>query len=239
MSTLQSRLSEIMQTSGLSVRQIAAICGVTSSAVTQWKEGYTKSIKPSPAAKLAAATGFNALWIATGEGQKHTMLLPGSPKHFLPILSWEHPDDLPEGEFIFIPLLNVEMSAGNGAEQDPEAIMSTGKPIAFRADWIREMHLRPSALKAVFAHGDSMEPRIQDGDALVVDTSQQRIIDGRVYAIYYEGGERVKRLFNSPGGGLLLRSDNPNYPDILVQPSDVNYVRVIGRVVHIAGNGGL
>ena len=95
------------------------------------------------------------------------------------------------------------------------------------------------ALKAVFAHGDAMEPRIQDGDALEVDTSQQRIIDGRVYTIYYEGGERVKRLFNSPGGGLLLRSDSSNYPDIHVQPSDVNYVRIIGRVVHITGNGGL
>ena len=84
-----------------------------------------------------------------------------------------------------------------------------------------------------------MEPRIQDGDALEVDTSQQQIIDGRVYTIYYEGGARVKRLFNSPGGSLLLRSDSSNYPDIHVQPSDVSYVRIIGRVVHITGNGGL
>ncbi|KGG82861.1 cI repressor protein [Comamonas thiooxydans] len=52
----------------MSVGEIAKVTGVTSSAVTQWKDGPTKSLKTAPATKLAAASGFNAMWIATGTG---------------------------------------------------------------------------------------------------------------------------------------------------------------------------
>ena len=68
MSTLQDRIAHLMSETGMSVGEIAKVTGVTSSAVTQWKDGPTKSLKTAPATKLAAATGFNAMWIATGTG---------------------------------------------------------------------------------------------------------------------------------------------------------------------------
>lgn len=69
-STLQERIAEIMSATGLSVGDIAGIADVSSSAVTQWKDGPTKSLKTAPATKLAAKTGYSAMWIATGEGAK-------------------------------------------------------------------------------------------------------------------------------------------------------------------------
>lgn len=68
MTTLQERIAKVMAETGMTVGRIAEITGVTSSAVTQWKDGPTKSLKTAPATKLAAATGFSALWIATGSG---------------------------------------------------------------------------------------------------------------------------------------------------------------------------
>lgn len=68
MSTLQDRITKIMEVTGLKVGEISRITEVSSSAVTQWKDGPTKSLKTAPATKLAAATGFNAMWIATGDG---------------------------------------------------------------------------------------------------------------------------------------------------------------------------
>ena len=70
MSTLQDRIAEIMQSANLQVGDIATIAGVSSSAVTQWKDGPTKSIKTAPATKLSEKTGYSAMWIATGEGPK-------------------------------------------------------------------------------------------------------------------------------------------------------------------------
>lgn len=76
MTTLQERIAKLMAETGKTVGEIANIAGVSSSAVTQWKDGPTKSLKTEPATKLAAATGFNALWIATGAGSAKSGVAP-------------------------------------------------------------------------------------------------------------------------------------------------------------------
>lgn len=155
-----------------------------------------------------------------------------------PILAWDHPDDLPEGEFVMVPKLDVKLSAGNGHEQ-LEINLTRSTPLAFRASWVREKRLKPGKLAAMTATGDSMQPGIFDGDSLVVDTSQTEVQDGKVYALWYDGGERVKRLYRLPGGGLRIKSDNPDHPPIEVHPEKLEHVRILGRVVHRSGDGGL
>jgi hypothetical protein len=108
-----------------------------------------------------------------------------------PILAWEHPDDLPEGEFVMVPRLDVHLSAGGGREQ-VEIDLVKDNPQAFRAEWIRSC-AEARKLAAMRASGESMEPTIHDGDSLLVDTSQTNVVDGKVYALWYDGGERVKR----------------------------------------------
>jgi len=242
MSTLQERIGIILQATGWSVGKLAEVSGVSSSAVSQWKDGPTKSLKAAPASKLAAATGFNALWIAEGEGAPGAGPTAATQKvariKARPILAWETPDDLPEGEFVFVPLLDVRLSAGHGTEQ-VEIYSDETRPLAFRADWIRQMRLKPGRLLAMWAKGDSMEPRIQNGDALVVDQAQTQVVDGGVFALWYEGGERVKRLYRLPGGRLRITSDNPSYGPIELSAEETEHVRIIGRVVHVAGQGGL
>lgn len=158
-----------------------------------------------------------------------------------PILAWQHETDLPEGEYVMVPRLEVHLSAGNGAgKSQVEIDFNEAQPQAFRADWIRQQQLKPKRLAALTARGDSMEPSIFDGDSLLVDTSQTEVIDKKVYALWYEGGERVKRLFRMPGGGLRIKSDNSaEYPEIILGPDYAGQVRVIGRVVHRSGTGGL
>lgn len=244
MDTFRDRLLWAMQRAGISTQALANALGASYQAIRKAENGLTKSFSAINNEKAARILKVSARWLATGEGDSlahdreddDTSFLP---IHFKPILAWEHPEDLPEGEFIFIPLMDIRLSAGHGAEQDIDINFSCDRPLAFRADWIRQMHLSPAKLISMFADGDSMEPRIQHGDALVVDTAQKHIIDGKVYALYYDGGERVKRLFKSPGGGLLIKSDNKDYPDIQVSAGETGFVRIIGRVVHIAGEGGL
>lgn len=85
MQTLQDRIAELMRSTGWTVGRIAEISGVSSSAVTQWKDGPTKTLKTAPATRLAAASGFNALWIASGDGPmlsreaSEALALPASP----------------------------------------------------------------------------------------------------------------------------------------------------------------
>lgn len=157
-----------------------------------------------------------------------------------PILSWQHEEELPPGEFVMVPRLDVHLSAGHGnGTSQVEIQFNEAQPQAFRADWIRQQHFKPKRLAAMTANGDSMEPTIHDGDSLLIDTAQTEVQDGKVYALWYDGGERVKRLFRLPGGGLRIESDNTRYRGIELGPEYAGHVRVIGRVVHRSGTGGL
>jgi phage repressor protein C with HTH and peptisase S24 domain/DNA-binding XRE family transcriptional regulator len=158
-----------------------------------------------------------------------------------PIKAWEHEDELPEGEFIMVPRLEIHLSAGPGSNgSQVEIEFNEKQPQAFRAEWIRQQHLKPKKLAAMTARGNSMEPTIHDGDSLLIDTSQVDVVDGRVYGLWYEGGERVKRLYRMPGGGLRIRSDNmAEHPEIVLGADYAGHVRIIGRVIHRSGTGGL
>lgn len=84
-----------------------------------------------------------------------------------------------------------------------------------------------------------MEPRIHDGDSLLIDTAQRDIIDGKVYAMAWGDDQelKVKRLYKLPGGGLLIRSDNrERYPEISVDVAAKSTVSIIGRVVLVSGD---
>lgn len=67
---LKDRLREVMEGAGLKKLQLSKAAGVSSGAVTQWLDGSTKAIKSDKAANLQAKTGYSAVWIATGVGEK-------------------------------------------------------------------------------------------------------------------------------------------------------------------------
>ncbi len=80
-----------------------------------------------------------------------------------------------------------------------------------------------------------MEPAIQDGDLLVVDTTVRDIQSSRVYVLDVNGELLVKRLSLRLDGSVHVRSDNPKYPDEVVVPSERTTLRILGQVVYQAG----
>jgi len=214
---------------GKTQQQTADHLGISKPSVSEWENDKSR---PDLARleNLAAFYGCSITDLLVERGRQGPTLQP--------ILAWEHQDDLPPGEFVLIPRLNVRLSAGNGNDE-VEIDLTAKQPQAFRADWVRKKRLKPAGLASMIASGDSMEDRIYDGDAVVVDVSQKEILDGKTYALWYEGGERVKKLFRMPGGGLRIHSNNQKYPDITLPASELEHVRILGRVVHVAGEGGL
>lgn len=223
--------------------ELATRVGISRASVSAWLTGDTQTIEGPNLLKAAEVLGVDAQWLATGEGQRLEEARAGYG--MAPILAWEHEGDLPPGDYIRIPRFEVQLAAGPGDEQRNLGFQFhieflKSEPLAFRADWIRKMRLNPSKLASMRVVGDSMEDRLHDGDAVVIDTSQTEVLDGKVYALWYDGGERIKRLYRTPGGGLRIRSDNEQkYPSIELKHDESTLVRIIGRVVHISGEGGL
>lgn len=247
--TLQDRINEAMDAAIRAGRlrnqsDLARRVGIERASVSDWFTGKTRQLEGPNLTKAAEALGVDPHWLATGEGT-HRLEESRAAYGLAPILAWEHQGDLPPGDYIQIPRFAVSLSAGTGDEQRNLGFQfhiefNKAETLAFRTDWIRKMRLTPSKLVSMRVSGDSMAERLHDGDAVVIDTSQVEVIDGKVYALWYDGGERVKRLYRRPGGGLIVRSDNEaKYPPLVLAPDECEHIRIIGRVVHVSGEGGL
>lgn len=156
--------------------------------------------------------------------------LSGKGEVLRPILVWEYEDDLPAGDYGFVPTLTLQLAAGTGKIA---VHIDYEKPKAFTTEWIRKGRYKPKHLVSMSASGESMSPWINDGDAVVVDRADTTIRDGQAYAIRYGDGLRVKYLHKRLDGGLTLRSLNA--PDEAILPVDMEHVEILGLVVWRAG----
>ncbi|MDH5637737.1 MAG: S24 family peptidase, partial [Nitrospinota bacterium] len=105
--------------------------------------------------------------------------------------------------------------------------------IAFRLDWLKsELRLPVGGLVVVRARGDSMEPTIDEGDILLVDSSQERLTDGGIFVIL-RGEDLVVKRIQTTADGFLLVSDNQRYSPEPVRATEDEGPRVIGRVVWV------
>lgn len=154
---------------------------------------------------IAVAANARIEWIATGNGPMHE----GVP---------------PEETLVQIPRLDVQAGAGGGRFAVDEAAAET---IAVGRNWLREMGIRPSDARLMWAQGTSMEPTVDDGAPIIVDLGATDLVDGRVYVCSVEGELFLKRLRRGRAG-IVMSSDNPLFPD---EPIDrAENFRIVGRV---------
>jgi phage repressor protein C with HTH and peptisase S24 domain len=95
--------------------------------------------------------------------------------------------------------------------------------------------VEPDRLLVETALGESMQPNIQDGDLLLVDTAEDRFRSFGVYVVEIAGERLVKRVQPKLDGSLTLISDNPAYEAEHIPPAQASDIHVVGRVVWTCG----
>ncbi|WP_033447641.1 helix-turn-helix transcriptional regulator [Bordetella bronchiseptica] len=128
-------------------------------------------------------------------------------------------------------LADVRLSAGDGIEVHSED--QTGM-IQFRRSFLRSVGADGGRARVVYAKGDSMEPVIRDGAALLVVPDEgltlRDLVSGGIYAINYDGKMIVKAVAKDRlTGRWVARSFNERYQDVPLENGVP--VRVLGRVV--------
>lgn len=128
-------------------------------------------------------------------------------------------------------LADVRLAAGEPIENHAEE--QTGM-IQFRKSFLRSVGADNGKARVVYAKGDSMEPVIRDGAALLVVPNEsltlRDLAAGGVYAINYDGKMIVKTVTRERlSGRWVARSFNPSYADIPLENG--HPVRVLGQVV--------
>ena len=129
---------------------------------------------------------------------------------------------------VAIPRLSLGASAGPGSLDEDER--ATGA-MAFDANWLRHLGVRPQRVSIIRVDGESMAPTLNDGDEIMVDHDDDaaRLRDG-VYVLRLDGVLMVKRIALGPRrGAFSVLSDNAHYRDwIDIDPA---LVAIVGRVV--------
>lgn len=141
------------------------------------------------------------------------------------------PEDLsyePRGDWVEVPRLPLEASAGPGAVGAAEIPFDAFR---FSRRWLREQGLEPAMLSSIRVMGDSMDPLLRDGDEILVDCTPRAFREG-VHVVRLGEALHVKLLQAVPPDRLRLISKNAAYEPVEVPMADVD---VVGRVVWKGG----
>ncbi|HJU27641.1 MAG TPA: helix-turn-helix transcriptional regulator [Candidatus Binataceae bacterium] len=164
--------------------------------------------------KLAKGAGVRLEWLATGEGPKTA-------------------DGHTDG-YVMVPRYNVKAAAGAGVVIHNEQIVDY---LAFKSDWVRgKLGLRGGnpgdSLALVEAVGESMTPRIDDGDLLLVNHADREFRNGAIYVVEMDEALMVKRI-ERRDSHIVLHSENQRYGPQTLSVADSRKLRFIGRVIWI------
>ena len=86
-------------------------------------------------------------------------------------------------------------------------------------------------LRLFIVSGDSMEPTLCSGDAVLTDVGVQSFADGGIYVARLDERIFIKRFQYLPGSKLLMVSDNPRYQPVTISP-DTDSFEILGRSIY-------
>ena len=157
---------------------------------------------------MAETAGVGLQWLVTGEGDMRA-------------------GDAEETDFVGIPFVDAEVSAGPGILVREENLREV---MAFDRQWLRsKLGSNPDHLTLVTVSGDSMAPTLEDGDTIFVDDQISELRDG-IYVFQMNGDLLVKRLQKLPGSLVSVISDNPKFQTFTVDMNDSDdRLSIIGR----------
>lgn len=138
------------------------------------------------------------------------------------LLGVEEQTDIPTGfeplpEMTTVPLVG-NIACGTPITAEENVIARIGVPSAWKADF------------ALVCHGDSMAPKIQDGD--VVCIRKQPVVENGEVAAVRIGEEATLKHFYRDGDQVTLLSDNPAACAPLVyRGEELNQIAIEGKAV--------
>ena len=198
-----SALSEVMKKRrkelGLTLAQIADAVGVTEATAQRWESGNIKSVRHEKITLLA-----NILKVSPAD-----------------LMGWEIKSDYsknlrPMPEMKKIPRVG-RIACGDPitAEENVEDYDET--PAGWHADF------------SLLCVGDSMSPKIEDGDIVAI-RCQQQVNNGEIAAVRIGDEATLKMVFVHPDY-IELRPVNPAYPSIIRRLDEMDEIRIEGKAV--------
>ena len=206
MATIYEIIDQLCAEKGISGSKMCDDLGMSRSTLTELRKGRAKTLKLEKASKIAEYFGVSVDYLLGNESAPD-----GPPAPSRPGSKW-------------IPVLGR---------------VAAGTPIEAVEDILdyEEIDAKTAASGEHFAlqiKGQSMEPRIKDGDVVIV-RKQDGCDSGDVAVVLVNGDEAtVKRIKKEPAGIMLIPS-NPSYEPKFYSNDEILSlpVRIIGKVIEL------
>ena len=200
---LAERLNEAIKDKTTTTK-LAEQIGMSKQAISAYTTGVRVPKRPVINA-LAEALGVNPLWLMGYDVGKYTNIVSSVPPGFQPL---PKRDRIPRVGQIACgePILAEENI--DGYDEIP-------------SDWYADFTL--------LCKGDSMEPKIKDGDVVAIHC-QPMVENGEIAAVLIDGEATLKRVFLFDDH-LELRGDNPAFATIIRIGEAMNDIAIEGKAV--------
>lgn len=188
---------------GLTLKQIADKIGVTEATVQRWESGNIKSLRQGRISQLAE-------------------ILHTTPAV---LMGWEEDNIVILDDYKYYEVPRYDsIAAGFGVIADSQPIGTDLLPFKSLYDASETMTIKVT--------GDSMYPKIEDGDVIAVK-KQTSVDSGTVAAVLIDGQDAVVKKVTYGDDWIILHSFNPEYMDREFRGADVQRIRIMGKVTKI------
>lgn len=209
--SVKERLLEYLKYKKISAREFSATIGVSSTYVSSMRV----SIQPDKVNSIAKQyPDLNTGWLLTGEG---VMLKYVQSAGITSVVQEREEDYLPglKTRNVIIPYYDIEISAGtvNFFKDYPELPHTT-----LEIPFVQGVDL------AMPVYGDSMYPKIKNGDIVLLHEIQDRsvIMFGEIYLVITDDYRTLKYIRKGPSDDkVILVSENEHYDPVVITLDNV------------------
>jgi phage repressor protein C with HTH and peptisase S24 domain len=211
---LADRIKSLIDEADGNISKVAAAAKTTDEIVAGWLSGKTNQIGVDQAVALQEAFGINSVWLMLGKGSRKTAIRHNDAFDPIPITNWKP-----------IPVVGMAQLGDNGHWSDLEYPVGQG-------DGFVDFPTRDPDAYALKCEGDSMRPRIQAGEFVVIEPNQPIEPGDDVLLKSLDGRVMIKRFLYKRAGRTHLISVNDAHPAMSFtddQIEKMHFVRAICR----------
>ncbi|RPH38104.1 LexA family transcriptional regulator [bacterium] len=211
-STIGERLREARENKSLDQASLAAKIGIVTRTLQRWEKGEQV---PDGVylTKIARATSVQASWLLTGEGEMYPT--PVRPDNVYPLT----PAGRRKVRLVDLPLISAVPAGKVATMFHPD----------FVDDYVTVDDVKDPGAFALKVKGNSMSPRIEDGDIVII-SPQQEAHSGDICVIRVSGEDTLKKV-KFEGNYIHLIPLNTDFEPVTVKKRDVEFVWKVVKLI--------
>ena len=210
--TIGERLRSARENKGMDQATLAQKIGIVTRTLQRWEKGEQVP-DGILITKIARTTNVQASWLLTGDGEMYVQ--PSRPENIFPLNTASNR----RVKLVELPLVSAVPAGKVATMFHPDYV----------DDYVTVDNIKDPGAFALKVKGNSMAPRIEDGDVVIV-SPQQEAHNGDICVVRVDGEDTLKKV-KFEGVYIHLIPLNPEFEPVTVKKKDVNFVWKVVKLI--------